>query len=1053
MPLPPGSVSMSFSGLPPGPAPGGTMPPSPVGGGPSPGPGGGASPPAGQPPLTGGAPPAGTGCSGMVSPMGVLPAGATDDYFFVPQSSYYAWGRAVIAAGTATADQLRSAVAQTFGALATWTYLGTTPVAGGAPLPPAVPAGANILQPYECVGLPGGPAPPSPSPSPASSPASSPAPPPPAGLPPQPGCVQVCITNWPVPPPPAPAPVPPPGQSPPPPPPPPPPAPPPPPIPPMPEACSGITFPLGFPLIGSADWCAAQEGIIQTVKGWGIAILDWLIPIVDKAEQWGWQIAQEGLRDISQLRENLGVSEGGFLGGFADALKTVASTIAAVIDYLQAGFGYAVFGLGYGLKAVLCMLRNAQSHGGYYDISTTTAIAVVEWTWKTAKTVRLGTPDFAAFQFVGANLDIWIDQLLDALHQAASPTEVPSTGDAIEAFLNNRINETMFKCWMQLQDCHPDVWKPVLDSRREQLTTDEQIEWIRRKRLGRYGLSAAEAGITPDEQAQEDNWIKSSEEALRNVGWLYQADADMRESLYDELPTISDHLQWLARNIDDDEYVAKYNLLDGFAPAPVIEGMLGAAAPLWQPVGTKRDFWAKFGEELRAQGMRKIDAARHYAAHWLHAAPGQLREFAWRLRPGRALKDWESEIAALLIQPTAPGQPAPSKMVFTTQDFSNLLTEQDYGYRDVAWFLSTLYHVPALSYIRDMFRYGIISAEDLKGYHEDLGYSPQDSDRFVAVDIPIKARIRSAESFGWTPSALSRALGLGLIADTFDAEQMRNMGFSDSEINSHQTRAKVLVQERVLTRALGRVITQTITQVTTAYLDGVMDAPSAVQALQNLGVDEQRSNAIVTMTGLKRQTRLAKEFSNVLRAAVRKGKITSTDATVLMQQYGFTEDYISQSVSVWTMEQLNLDKAPTIANIKKWTCEGLITTEEALIRLQNLHVPNADIQLILAEVQQCEDKLAAAKVRFQDRNENHTAREAARAAREAERLKQQALKLSERMQPPTTLLKWLRQGVIDAAYYSERMSSYGYDDLSIANNIRSALGQPGPAANGQPASP
>lgn len=821
----------------------------------------------------------------------------------------------------------------------------------------------------------------------------------------------------------------------------------------MPEACNGITLALGTPRIGSEAWCNLQEGILDTVKQWGLSILDFLIKWSDKGANWGWNLAQEGLDDITELREKLNTPSEGFLGGFADALKTVASILAATIDYLQAGLGYTVFGVAWGAKALFCMLRNAQTTPGYIDYPTIAAVFTLRWTWKTLKTVRLSSPDFLGIQTVGADLEDFFDQVLKALEATVKQTHIPTEGDAIEAYLNNRINAKMYICWMQLNNVSPDVWKPVLDSRREQLTTDEQIEWIRRQNLGRYGLSAAEAGITPAEQAQEEKWIKSSEDALRNVGWLYQTDADMRESLYDELPTISDHLQWLARNIDDLSYVAKYNLLDGFAPAPVIAGMLGPYAAEWTPVGVTRDFWATFGEELRAQGMRKIDAARHYAAHWLHAAPGQMREFAWRLRPGRALKDWESEIAALLLQPTAPGMPAPSKMVFTTQDFSNLLTEQDYGYRDVAWFLSTLYHVPALSYIRDMFRYNIITAEDLKGYHEDLGYSPQDSDRFVAVDIPIKARIRSAESFGWTPSALSRALGLGLISEAFDDQQMRNMGFSDSEINSHQTRAKVLVQERVLTRALGRVITQTITQVTTAYLDGVMDAPSAVQALQNLGVDQTRANAIVTMTGLKRQTRLAREFSNVLRTAVRKGKITSTDATVLMQQYGFTPDYISQSVSVWTMEQLNLDKAPTIANIKKWTCEGLITTEEALVRLQNLHVPNADIQLILAEVQQCEDKLAAAKLRFQDRSQNHTAREAARAAREAERLKQQALKLSERMQPPATLLKWLRQGVIDAAYYSERMSSYGYDDLTIANNIRSALGQPGPAANGQPASP
>jgi hypothetical protein len=81
----------------------------------------------------------------------------------------------------------------------------------------------------------------------------------------------------------------------------------------------------------------------------------------------------------------------------------------------------------------------------------------------------------------------------------------------------------------------------VLRARREKLTPEESIEWDRRNDVPEED----DAGPAPAA------W-----------GCLTWPNA-RRLDLYDELPTIQDHLHWLQRNVFDDAYVNDYNL-DGW---------------------------------------------------------------------------------------------------------------------------------------------------------------------------------------------------------------------------------------------------------------------------------------------------------------------------------------------------------------------------------------------------------------------------------------------------------------------------------------------------------
>jgi hypothetical protein len=821
----------------------------------------------------------------------------------------------------------------------------------------------------------------------------------------------------------------------------------------MPSACSGWTFPLGIPKIGSAAWCQAEESILKTIRDWGLKLLDWLIGIADKIEKWGWDTAQAAIDQIATNNSMIVLPEGSLFTAIGEALQSVWGFLANLFQYAKQGFGYVIYGLAYGIKALACMLRAAQADPTYIDYTTVVGVWTLRYVWKTVKGVRISSPDFLGLQFVGADLVDWFDQVLYTIENSVTQMKPPSEVEAMECYLTNTITDQMFNCWLRINDKAPEVYFPVVQSRREQLTTVEQVEAVRRTGIDRYGAPDSLGFVTAAEIDRENRWIDQSIIALRNVGWINSSEAAAEEALFDEIPTISDHIHWLARNVDDMDYVATYHLLDGFEDPAVVVQMLGPYGAGYTPLPVKRNFWETFGLELRAQGKRKIDSARDYIAHWLHASPGQMREFVWRLRPGRTPSPWDHYVEEQLALADYTPDLIAKATTFTPKDFTRLLNEQDYAYLDVGWFLSTLYHVPALSYIRDMYRYGVINDAELKSYHQDLGYSDLDSERFLGVDALIKKRIRTAEAFGWTPSALSRALGLKLIKPEDDSMLMKEMGFSDGEISNHQSRAAYAIQERIMSRALGRVFSQTIQQATAAYRDGVLTWQAAQGALQNLGVPEAQASAIMEMTDLKYRSDNVKKTTTLIRKAFLKGKLNVTSAADIMTQMGLAQPWIQSQLAYWNVQLLELDKQSTVADIKRWTCEGLIPPAEALTRLNNLHVPDGDMQLILAEIQICKDKLAAKEAAYAEKQQLQLEKQAASAAKEAVTVAHKALSQTMRIQSPSVLRKWLKDGIVTPEYFASRLASYYYDPTTIFNSLADIIGAAAAATVTIPPSP
>lgn len=785
----------------------------------------------------------------------------------------------------------------------------------------------------------------------------------------------------------------------------------------------------------------------------GTRLMDWIINALDSTEKIFWPWANTDVAAV--CGGSWKFTEGG--SGLFGLWEDVGAAVSKLIDCVWAGLKWALGAIPYyvlhGLKALVCMLRAGRTAPGMFDYTTYSPIFIVQYVWKALKNLRLSSPDYLGFQIVLPDMEDLFDTILSYLGTISFQGEVPGIPESIECYLSGVVTQVQFECWMKLNDCSPAVWGPVIQSRRDQLRTDEKIDSIRRKSIPSgftwRGLSIASTTDTD----RERQWQADSVASLRYVGWINSDEAAQRVALYDEIPTISEHLHWLARNIDVYDYVRDYHLLDGFDDPAVVASLFPGVGYQVLPQAAGRNFWEEFGGELRSQGRRKVDALRDYASHWLHGSPGQSREFAWRLRGPRPLVEgenidpslvtaspagpvvwpeaWQATRAVQLAAKEASWESILRQLTFSAEDFGRLLSEQDYGYLDVEWFKATMYHVPALSYVRDMYRYGIIEETELGAYHQALGYSETDSARFVAVDSSIKQRIRTAESFGWTPSALSRSYGLNQIDKPFAQAEMARQGFTPSETDGMLSRASKTQQARILTRALGRVLTRTITQVSAGYNAGVLDRPAALDGLTGLGVPEKQAKAILDMEDLKVRTRLSSELQRTVRSAFLKGKINETQAIQLMQEASIAQPQIDALIQMWKLEMMQTEKHLSVAQIRRAVIDGTMTVEEARVRITNLGYPDADAQILAEEIQAAASDAEIRAATVHDRISQLEQNALARSAKAAQAAQQRAVQALQRKEPPSKLQRWAEMGLVTQAYFTSRLQLYGYDDTTI----------------------
>lgn len=509
-------------------------------------------------------------------------------------------------------------------------------------------------------------------------------------------------------------------------------------------------------------------------------------------------------------------------------------------------------------------------------------------------------------------------------------------------------------------------WAPVIQSYKGWFSPEDYRLWYRQGRIGKPDLQRVMAyhgfdpllGFTDSAESELDTWIESTEPLdwmhililwrrgvidtnqfkgyLAALGIVDPDDQAIMLNLKDEIPTITDHLHWLARNVDDPEYTSQFLLWAGFDTKPkvielytqiaeatatgssstpefrrVIQAIERADIP---ELLQRRNFWDTFRADLESQGMRKRDALFHYLAHWKNPAPTEAARFLWRLRPGR-VEQLTGQIMGAPFDPTNPEHTRRAAALrFDADKFRRVLVEQDVSPSMVDRFLATVYHPLPIRFLRQLFDTGAWSRDQAGATLLDLGHSATDTEFALRALETQKKRLIATQAHGLTVAAIQEQYRDGLIDDAAYLRLIQLLGFSaDVALESLG-----ILRERML----GAVHKTRIAAIKRAMLIEAISPQEARDQLATVARSDyareliwQEWQAELSLRQTERAAREREHLDAERVAAIRRcfetGHLSAGLAAVFLGELQMEDRDISAHLSLWTFERACHSKLPS----------------------------------------------------------------------------------------------------------------------------------------------
>ena len=571
-------------------------------------------------------------------------------------------------------------------------------------------------------------------------------------------------------------------------------------------------------------------------------------------------------------------------------------------------------------------------------------------------------------------------ELVDRAISYVAPVGIPSTPDIIEAYLKDTLTEQQASCLMRINGDSWPVWLPVLRSRRRILSEREWIEYGRRKEL-------------PEQRIAD---------GLRRNGAIGPGTRTALMELYDRLPSVSEVLLFLQRNVFDTDYVRDYNLMEGF----------------------QERFWTRYGLALRAQGVTQQVAEDHYAAHWILPPVGQLAEMLQRLRPGR-------------VDPT---------IQFDARDFNRLLAEQDIAPYFRERLRSIAYRVLPLRQLNQAAQQGRFNRAELIERWKDIGFNDTDAPLMADTLLVLAARQRASLGKGYTPAVVSKLAAANLIDKQAANAALNPQGFSAADVDTLFEVAGLLEQARIQEKYDAASITNYAKLAAKAYGTGAVDRANAYGALRNAGYTDNAAQLVLSTVDLQERYKAVNVAVKSVHRARIYGEVDNASALAALQTVGIPAQRAQDYVNQWALELTVPRISASTSRIMAWMRKGLLSIANGQTRLANLGWAPDDVNLMTLEVQQ---EVMLAKQKANAAN--------ARALAKAQRDAQRALKTTQmafcKLYTPSKLKGWYARRIIDEATLRQRLDQCGYsataaDDLAKEAEVARAANDAKAARNG-----
>lgn len=180
------------------------------------------------------------------------------------------------------------------------------------------------------------------------------------------------------------------------------------------------------------------------------------------------------------------------------------------------------------------------------------------------------------------------ERAYEQVQDAECPQEFPSPAEANTAYLAATITKDQWTCYQQIGNVRPAEAEPILDALRDRPGTFQCIDLWRRGMIDRDTLNTR----------------------LRALGVTHQSERDELVALSYYVPTVSDLIPWMVKDVFNPQIVQQFGLDDQFDVS----------------FGPQAQEWAT------ANGISREIMQAAWRAHWHLPSPTQLAEFWHRFR-------------------------------------------------------------------------------------------------------------------------------------------------------------------------------------------------------------------------------------------------------------------------------------------------------------------------------------------------------------------------------------------------------------------------------------
>lgn len=399
----------------------------------------------------------------------------------------------------------------------------------------------------------------------------------------------------------------------------------------------------------------------------------------------------------------------------------------------------------------------------------------------------------------------WTNGALDGLFRGYEykiaeqcPQEIPSQADVDNLRLADQIDYQQWECWTKANNQLVNPALKNLYAKREHIAFADALKMYR---LGRMDFDTYM------------RWAKAN-------GYIDHADIIAAETVAIDIPSVSDIIRMMVRDVADPEVVKQYKLDDSFDKK-------------W--TGALR----KFGE---SQGIDPEIAKLHWEAHWEYPSSNQAFEMLHRLRPDSPYaKRLNDELSQKYAE---QGKQFPG--IFTSAgDVQQLLEINDLAWYWRERFAAISYRPLTRTDAQRAHQIDAIDTETLYGVFQDEGYAPENAKILTDFAVKQKQERLARKSY---PKGATQAVKM-YVSGLWTVDQLLN------ELNRLKVSGEqrtIIVEQAKHDREV-KVYSNAVVCIQKSYAQGAIDDTQAKSALVQIGMDAQLANDNVENLWCKRK--------------------------------------------------------------------------------------------------------------------------------------------------------------------------------------------------------